>query len=108
MALKKQSTATPSQRHHYQVDKSFLSKCKPLKTKVKGLHKTGGRNNHGRITAYHRGGGHKRNYREIDFKRYSKEGILSTIEYDPNRSCWIGRVNDFNQICGPTYYYLKI
>jgi large subunit ribosomal protein L2 len=95
MALKKQSTATPSQRHHYQVDKSFLSKCKPLKTKVKGLHKTGGRNNHGRITAYHRGGGHKRNYREIDFKRYSKEGILSTIEYDPNRSCWIGRVNDF-------------
>ena len=94
MALKKQSTATPSQRHHYQVDKSFLDKCKPIKAKIRGLNKTGGRNNRGKITAYHRGGGHKRNYREIDFKRYAKSGVISTIEYDPNRSCWIGRLNE--------------
>jgi large subunit ribosomal protein L2 len=94
MALKKRSTATSSQRHHYQIDKSFLSKSKPLKSQVKGFHKTGGRNNHGKITVYHRGGGHKRRYREVDFKRYNKSGVLSMIEYDPNRSCWIGRIEN--------------
>lgn len=67
---------------------SEVTKSTPEKSLLKPLHKTGGRNHHGKITAQHRGGGHKRRYRMIDFKR-TKNGIGSTvvgIEYDPNRS----------------------
>lgn len=66
----------------------------PEKSLTESLRKSGGRNNHGRITVRRRGGGHKRRYRIIDFKRnkYDIEGTVHTIEYDPNRSCRIALV----------------
>ena len=66
----------------------------PEKSLTEALRRTGGRNNHGRITVRRRGGGHKRRYRIIDFKRnkYDIEGTVRTIEYDPNRSCRIALV----------------
>ena len=72
-------------------DFSDLSKKKPEKKLVGSLKKSGGRNNHGRITSFHRGGGHKRRYRKIDFRR-DKLGIparVASLEYDPNRSARI-------------------
>jgi len=96
MSLKKPNSTTPSQRHHYKLDYSYLSKIKPLKDKTKGISKSGGRNNQGRITVRHRGGGHKRKYRRIDFKRYDKYGTVSSIEYDPNRSSAIARISESN------------
>lgn len=66
----------------------------PEKSLTEPLRRSGGRNNHGRITARHRGGGHKRRYRVIDFKRdkYDIDGTVRTIEYDPNRSCRIALI----------------
>ncbi len=66
----------------------------PEKSLTEALRKTGGRNNHGRITMRHRGGGHRRRYRIIDFKRnkYDIAGTVRTIEYDPNRSCRIALI----------------
>ena len=69
MALKSYKPVTPSLRQLVLVDRSELWRGKPVKALTEGLRKTGGRNNHGRITAWHRGGGHKRRYRLIDFKR---------------------------------------
>jgi large subunit ribosomal protein L2 len=91
MALKKYNPSTPSQRGLVRVDKSDLWKGRPCKSLTKGLTKTGGRNNLGRMTMRHRGGGHKRLYRIIDFKR-NKFDIAATVErveYDPNRSSYI-------------------
>nr|QWE51001.1 ribosomal protein L2 [Phaeophyceae sp.] len=65
---------------------------KPLKSKTYTWNTSTGRNHKGRITAWHRGGGHKRLYRNIDFKRYKTHGIVSGIEYDPNRSGFIARI----------------
>ena len=61
---------------------------------TEGLNKTGGRNNRGRITVYHRGGGHKRSYRTIDFKRvkFDAVGTVERLEYDPNRTAWIALI----------------
>ena len=73
--------------------KKELSNIKPVKSLVKGLYKKGGRNSSGRITVAHKGGGHKRRYRLIDFQRYNLQGSISSIEYDPNRSSYIARVN---------------
>ncbi|HEB84184.1 MAG TPA: 50S ribosomal protein L2 [Bacteroidetes bacterium] len=86
--LKKYNPVTPSQRFRVNLDYGELSKVEPEKSLLEPLKKTGGRNNNGRITAWQRGGGHKRRYRRIDFKR-DKYGIparVATIEYDPNRS----------------------
>ena len=69
MALKNFNPTTPSRRALVLVDKKKIFKGKPLKKLVKGLSKSGGRNNKGRITVWWKGGGHKRNYRLIDFKR---------------------------------------
>ena len=69
MALKKFRPMTPSRRQLVLVDRSELHKGKPVKKLTKGLSKKGGRNNHGRVTVRHRGGGHKRSYRTVDFKR---------------------------------------
>lgn len=94
MALKKYNASTPSQRELIIVDRSELWKGKPEKSLTKGLKKTGGRNNHGHITTRHIGGGHKQNYRFIDFKR-TKDGIKATverIEYDPNRTAFIALI----------------
>ena len=72
MALKKFKPNTPGQRQLVIVDRSGLWKGKPVKTLTEGLSKSGGRNNHGRQTSFSRGGGHKRTYRIIDFKRTRK------------------------------------
>jgi len=93
MALKKKRKPTsPAQRHLILIDRSGLSKVKPISKKTKGFSKKSGRNNRGRLTVATKGGGHKRRYREIDFKRKSTSGQVTTIEHDPNRSSWIARV----------------
>jgi large subunit ribosomal protein L2 len=68
------------------------TKSGPIKHLLQGLTKSGGRNNTGRTTVFHRGGGHKRRYRQIDFKRYSLSGHVKAIEYDPNRSAHLARI----------------
>ena len=91
MALKTFRPTTPSQRQLVLVDRSHLHKGRPAKALTKGLTKKGGRNNQGRQTVRHRGGGHKRLYRTIDFKR-RKFDVPATVErlgYDPNRSAFI-------------------
>tara|TARA_B110000503_G_scaffold88455_1_gene134082 strand:+ start:2694 stop:3518 length:825 start_codon:yes stop_codon:yes gene_type:complete len=94
MALKKYNPTTPSQRGLIRVDKSELWKGRPHKPLTEGLTKTGGRNNLGRMTARHRGGGHKRLYRIIDFKRNKLDSVatIERIEYDPNRSAYIALI----------------
>ena len=94
MALKKYKPVTPSTRQLVLVDRSALYKGKPVKGLTEGLTSSGGRNNHGRITARFQGGGHKRAYRIVDFKR-RKLGVAGTIErleYDPNRTAFIALV----------------
>ncbi|MGB3037912.1 MAG: 50S ribosomal protein L2, partial [Methyloceanibacter sp.] len=76
------------------VDRSHLWKGKPVKALTEGLTKSGGRNNQGRISAWHRGGGHKRSYRMVDFKR-AKHGMPATVErleFDPNRTAFIALI----------------
>ena len=95
MALKTFKPATPSLRELVIVDRSELWKGKPVKKLTEGLSKKGGRNNTGRITVWHRGGGHKRSYRIIDFKRNGKFGVQGTVErleYDPNRTAFIALI----------------
>ena len=94
MALKHYNPTTPSQRQLITVDRSDLWKGKPVKKLTRGLTKSGGRNNKGRITMWHRGGGHKRTYRIIDFKRrkFDVEGTVQRIEYDPNRTAFIALI----------------
>jgi len=94
MALKKYKPTTPSQRQLVLIDRSQLWKGKPVKTLTEGLSKSGGRNNLGRTSMWHRGGGHKRTYRKVDFKR-SKLGVPATVErleYDPNRTAFIALI----------------
>ena len=94
MALKKYKPVTSAQRGLVLVDKSELHKGKPFKKLAKGLTKTGGRNNYGHLTSRRKGGGHKRKYRIIDFKRNIKDIAASVerIEYDPNRSAHIALI----------------
>ena len=94
MALKTYKPTTPSQRQLVLIDRSHLWKGKPVKALTEGLTKSGGRNNQGRISAWHRGGGHKRSYRMVDFKR-SKHGMPATVErleFDPNRTAFIALI----------------
>ena len=95
MALKQFKPTTPSQRGLVLVDRSGLYKGKPEKSLTEGLRKKGGRNNTGRITARRIGGGHKRRYRMIDFKRtkFDMVATVERIEYDPNRTAFIALVN---------------
>jgi large subunit ribosomal protein L2 len=91
MAVKKMKPTTPSQRFTSFTDRSMLSKEGPEKSLVSPYKKTGGRNNDGKRTMRMRGGGHKRKYRIIDFKR-DKDGMPATVvrlEYDPNRTAFI-------------------
>ncbi len=94
MALRTYNPTTPSQRQLVTVDRSGLWKGKPVKKLTEGLTGTGGRNNHGRITVRHHGGGHKRRYRVIDFKRtkWDMEATVERIEYDPNRTAFIALI----------------
>ena len=94
MALKTYKPITPSLRQLVIVDRTGLWKGKPVKELTRGKTKTGGRNNHGRITSHHMGGGHKRRLRLVDFKR-RKFGVTATVErleYDPNRSAFIALI----------------
>jgi large subunit ribosomal protein L2 len=91
MGIKKLKPTTPGTRFRSNFTFDEITKAKPEKSLVVKLKKSGGRNNHGRITARHIGGGHKRKYRVIDFKR-NKPGVpakVFSIEYDPNRSARI-------------------
>ena len=94
MALKTFKPTTPSQRQLVIVDRSGLWKGKPEKSLTEGLRKKGGRNNLGRITVRFRGGGHKRNYRVIDFKRnkFDMVATVERLEYDPNRTAFIALI----------------
>jgi large subunit ribosomal protein L2 len=88
MAVKKHKPTSPGRRFATWNDNAEVTKAEPEKSLVEGLKKSGGRNTHGRITSRHRGGGAKRKYRKIDFKR-QKDGVpakVAAIEYDPNRS----------------------
>jgi large subunit ribosomal protein L2 len=88
MALKDFRPLTPTQRFKQTPAYSEITKAKPEKSLVAPLKRTGGRNNNGRLTSRHIGGGHKRKYRIIDFKRKLRdvEAVVEAIEYDPNRS----------------------
>jgi large subunit ribosomal protein L2 len=91
MPIRKPKPTSPGRRFVSYSDYAEVTKTKPEKTLVEGLKKSGGRNAHGRKTSRHRGGGAKRLYRKIDFKR-RKDDIpakVATIEYDPNRSAYI-------------------
>ena len=94
MALKNFNPTTPSRRALVLVDRSELHKGRPVKKLTKGLTKTGGRNNKGRTTMWWKGGGHKRSYRMIDFKRVNdgKKAEVIRLEYDPNRTCHIALI----------------
>jgi len=94
MALKKFNPVTPGRRGLVLVNRSGLWKGDPVKGLTEGLSKKGGRNNHGRITARRRGGGHKRLYRTIDFRRDKVDvpGKVVRLEYDPNRTAFIALI----------------
>lgn len=94
MAIKKTKPSSAGRRHVVQVTHSDLFKGAPFAALVEKKSKRGGRNNQGRITTRHKGGGHKQHYRRIDFKR-NKDGIVGVVErleYDPNRSAHIALV----------------
>ncbi len=95
MALKKFNPTSAGRRQLVQVDRKELWKGKPVKKLTEGETKTGGRNNMGRITLRHRGGGHKQSYRLIDFKRTKLDmpGTVERLEYDPNRTAFIALIN---------------
>ena len=89
MAIRKYNPTTPGRRHGSVSDFSEITRSYPEKSLVRPITKTGGRNSYGRVTSRHRGGGHKRAYRLIDFKRNDKDGVparVAQIEYDPNRT----------------------
>src|SRR5881227_4135228 len=91
MAVKRHKPTSPGRRFATWSDRAEVTKTEPEKSLTEGLTKSGGRNSRGRITSRHRGGGAKRLYRKIDFKR-RKDGVPATvaaIEYDPNRTSYI-------------------
>jgi large subunit ribosomal protein L2 len=94
MALKSYNPTSPGQRGLILVDRSALHKGRPVKALTEGLKKTGGRNNQGHATSRGRGGGHKRLYRVVDFKRrrWDEVAAVERIEYDPNRSAFIALI----------------
>ncbi len=94
MALKKYNPTTPGQRQLILVDRSGLYKGKPVKGLTEGLISSGGRNNSGRITVRFRGGGHKRSYRVVDFRRrrFDVPAKVERLEYDPNRTAFIALI----------------
>src|ERR671919_1919659 len=92
MAIRKYKPTTPGRRGGSVADFAEVTRSTPEKGLVRPLPKKGGRNNSGKITTRHQGGGHKRAYRVVDFRRYDKDGVPATvahIEYDPNRTARI-------------------
>ncbi|MBM10279.1 MAG: 50S ribosomal protein L2 [Magnetovibrio sp.] len=94
MPLKSYNPTTSGQRNLVLIDRSRLWKGKPEKSLTEGLLGKGGRNNNGRITARRQGGGHKKRYRRVDFKRrkYNVKAVVERFEYDPNRSAFIALI----------------
>lgn len=94
MTVRKLKPVTPAQRFTIVNGFDAITVSKPEKSLLRFLKKTGGRNNSGKMTVPHRGGGHKRRYREIDFKRnkFEIEGQIVSIQYDPNRTAFIALV----------------
>jgi len=94
MALRTYNPVTPSQRQLVLVDRSGLHRGAPVKALTEGRNSTGGRNNNGRTTSRFRGGGHKKAYRQIDFKRrkFDAPAKVERLEYDPNRTAFIALV----------------
>ncbi|MBU6216191.1 MAG: 50S ribosomal protein L2, partial [Acidobacteria bacterium] len=91
MGIRKRKPTSPGRRFQTVSDFSELTRSEPEKSLLAKKSKTGGRNSYGRKTSRHRGGGHKQQYRVIDFKR-KKDGVpakVAAIEYDPNRTCRI-------------------
>ena len=100
MGIKTYNPYTPSRRNMTGSDFSEITKSVPEKSLVVSLKKNAGRNNQGKITVRHQGGGNRRKYRLVDFKRNSKDGIPATvigIEYDPNRSANIALTDRRNE-----------
>jgi large subunit ribosomal protein L2 len=95
MGIKIYKPYTPTTRNRSVLDFSILTKIEPEKSLLVANHRANGRNNQGRITIRHKGGGHKRRYRLIDFKRnkFDIEGKVMSIEYDPNRNAFISLIN---------------
>src|SRR6186997_1868632 len=92
MAIRKYKPTTPGRRGSSVADFVEITRTTPEKSLTRPLPKKGGRNNQGRITTRHQGGGHKRAYRVVDFRRYDKDGVpakVAHIEYDPNRTARI-------------------
>src|ERR1700759_723885 len=92
MGIRKYKPTTPGRRGASVSDFAEITRTEPEKSLVRPLHGHGGRNAHGRITTRHKGGGHKRAYRVIDFRRHDKDGVnakVAHIEYDPNRTARI-------------------
>ena len=99
MGIRKYKPTTPGRRGSSVADFSEITRSTPEKSLLRPLHKTGGRNNTGRITTRHKGGGHKRQYRLIDFRRHDKDGVnarVAHIEYDPNRTARIALLHYFD------------
>lgn len=94
MALKTYNPTSPGQRQLVLVDRSELHKGRPVKILTEGLTGTGGRNNRGRVTARHKGGGAKKLYRKVDFKRnrWDVPATVERLEYDPNRTAFIALI----------------
>ena len=107
MALKQYNPVTSSQRGLVLIDRKDVYKGKPHKKLTVGMTNSGGRNNHGHLTARRKGGGHKKKYRLVDFKRNITDinAIVERIEYDPNRSSFIALLkyenNDISYIIAP-------
>jgi large subunit ribosomal protein L2 len=95
MGIKKYKPTSPARRQMTVSDKDVVTAETPHKQLTEHRHRSQGRNNHGRITSRFRGGGHKRRFRTIDFKRdkYGVPGRIASIEYDPNRTAYIALVN---------------
>ena len=92
MPIRKYKPTTPGRRGSSVADFAEITRSTPEKSLLAPLHSKGGRNVHGRVTARHQGGGHKRQYRLIDFRRVDKDGVpakVAHIEYDPNRTARI-------------------
>jgi large subunit ribosomal protein L2 len=94
MGVKKFKPVTPSSRFRTVQDRAEITTMEPERSLLESMSKSGGRNNHGHITSRRRGGGHKRRYRKVDFKRDKHvPGKVATIEYDPNRSANIALIH---------------
>jgi large subunit ribosomal protein L2 len=98
MALRKLKPTTPATRYYSIATFEEITRSTPEKSLLEKITKSGGRNSHGRVTSRHKGGGHKRRYRTIDFKRenHNIEGTVFSIEYDPNRSSYIALIHYVN------------